>query len=837
MQKNKNFILFLFLSFLILVTSMWLQYKLFPPPARPEKKAAPAPAAELPNNPGVWSDLQARTAAMVLSAAVPGGANGFVAAADVAVALHAGEERRALLAKKPEPKPIPPKQAPAVLVKHTKPSLGDDTSHLKVRLTSRGAAVLSVVLNRFQKADARGKPVWRQADGKKVPEPLELVPELQNLELPSNLLLHYNPNKDNDDRPLPELGTIDWELVEEVAGDDKESWRVVFRTDALPDVTLTKTYTLRRGDYHLGLDVNIKRKNNPARTTPLKFRYQLASAHGLPVEGTWYTQIFRNALVGSEDPKGALWRELQDLSQISKKAGGDAVASSGGRFIRYAGVAVQFFASLVVVDTNQPEGNGAGKNSQSFVDHARPTLEYASLRGQVRSNDIQKNEFVLSADDHIDYKFRLADGVDLPRQGSSVQVIWTSDTSDRMIATQILGGEHLHDLVPDDIAVRVVTEPIQLDKPGDEVTHRYLLYNGPIKVRLLGQFSGAASVDDKLREHYEYDLHLDTLTDYGRYGVWSDLLIKCTNIMHWILGKLNTVIGNYGLCIILLTFLVRGAMHPISRRQAQTSLRMQQMAPEIAKLKEKYKGDRQALGMAQMELYRKHGVNPMGGCLVVALQMPIFLGLYYALGESIHFRLTGFLWIDNLAAPDMLVWWSEKIPWISTPESHGSMLYLGPYFNLLPVIAVAFMIVQQSMLTPPPADEQQAMQYKMMKYMMIFFGIMFYKVAAGLCVYFIVSSIWGLAERKLLPKKKPLTSAGETPDTKPAGILQKLKERMESSTPNGQRPGEGSLTPKDRQLQRKRGRSRDREDEIKSNSMLQRLRAWWADVLEQARKK
>src|SRR5438132_12759908 len=124
----------------------------------------------------------------------------------------------------------------------------------------------------------------------------------------------------------------------------------------------------------------------------------------------------------------------------------------------------------------------------------------------------------------------------------------------------------------------------------------------------------------------------------------------------------------------------------------------------------------------------------------------------------------------------MLFWWSESIPWISRPEDHGGMLYLGPYFNLLPVIAVGFMIYQQSKLTPPPADEQQAMQQKMMKYMMIFFGLMFYKVAAGLCIYFIASSIWGLTERKLLPKRK---KDGVTPavETKP-GLLQRAINRI-----------------------------------------------------------
>ena len=97
---------------------------------------------------------------------------------------------------------------------------------------------------------------------------------------------------------------------------------------------------------------------------------------------------------------------------------------------------------------------------------------------------------------------------------------------------------------------------------------------------------------------------------------------------------------------------------------------MQELAPELKKLKEKYKDDPQALTQAQMELYRKHGVNPLGhaaGCC--CLQMPIFLGLYYALQESIHFRLAPFsAGSTNLAAPDMLFWWGERIPLISRPD-------------------------------------------------------------------------------------------------------------------------------------------------------------------------
>jgi len=256
-------------------------------------------------------------------------------------------------------------------------------------------------------------------------------------------------------------------------------------------------------------------------------------------------------------------------------------------------------------------------------------------------------------------------------------------------------------------------------------------------------------------------------------------------------------------------------MFPVSRRSALLSQRMQALAPEMKKVQEKYKNDPQAKTAAVMELYRKHGVNPFGSCLPMIMQMPFFLGLYYCLQESIHFRLATFLWIDNLAAPDMLVYWSDNIPIISDPDnmsgSFFSFLYLGPYFNLLPVIAVALMLVQQKFMTPPPADEQQEMQQKMMKYMFIFIGIMFYKVAAGLCIYFIVSSLWGLCERKMLPKKTAsLATAAGPPATAPAAT-------------SAAKPG--------------RGRGKPEKKEKKPETTIQKMKDWWAEVLKQAQKK
>jgi YidC/Oxa1 family membrane protein insertase len=263
---------------------------------------------------------------------------------------------------------------------------------------------------------------------------------------------------------------------------------------------------------------------------------------------------------------------------------------------------------------------------------------------------------------------------------------------------------------------------------------------------------------------------------------------------------------------------------------------MQELAPELKKLQEKYKDDKQALAQAQMELYRKHGINPLGSCFWILLQMPIYMGLYYAFQESISFRLAGFLWMDNLAAPDRFLRWGEGIPFISRPEDYGNVFiiiptYLGPYLNVLPIIAIALMVWQQRVMTPPPTDESQAQQQSMMKYFSIFFGLLFYKVAAGLCIYFIASSVWGFAERMLLPKKKPVGAAGPEPAP---------------SAPRVEVAG-AAITTAPAKSGGKKGRNKRRRDEgargpgakvtDKPQGWFSSLRDWWDDFRKQAEKK
>jgi YidC/Oxa1 family membrane protein insertase len=284
----------------------------------------------------------------------------------------------------------------------------------------------------------------------------------------------------------------------------------------------------------------------------------------------------------------------------------------------------------------------------------------------------------------------------------------------------------------------------------------YQVFLGPKRPNLLSQYYPKSAT---LPGDPNYSL--EDLIYYGWFGSIARIMLS---ILHFFFH----IVGNYGLAIIFLTVLVRGLMFPISYKQTKNMAKIQALKPEMDRINEKYKTDLQKKSQATQELYRKHSINPLGGCLPLFLQMPIFIGLYRSLMVDVELRqsplfTSAIRWCSNLAAPDMLWNWSSIMPPFITQG------ILGPYLNILPIVTVAIMLVTQTMSMPPPANEQAAMQQKMMKYMMIFFGLMFYKVAAGLCLYLIVSSLWGIAERKLLPKNQ-LAGAAASGDASGSGF-------------------------------------------------------------------
>ena len=298
-----------------------------------------------------------------------------------------------------------------------------------------------------------------------------------------------------------------------------------------------------------------------------------------------------------------------------------------------------------------------------------------------------------------------------------------------------------------DVCYRLVSEPQTL-APGKSLRQSYTVFAGPKLPALLDQYE------------------LGRVIEYGLFPMIAKPL-------SWILHVFASLpLVNFGLAIIFLTVLVRGCMVPLSRKATRNAQMMQELAPEMKKIAEKYKDDLQKRGEAQRELFAKHNHNPMGGCLLMFVQLPIFIGLYRCLSVDVALRQASLLpslqWCLNLAGPDMLWYWKPLMPGFLADETG----WLGPYLNLLPIITIVLFIVQQKMFMPPATDDQTKMQQQMMQFMMIFMGVMFFKVPSGLCVYFIASSLWGLAERKLLPPvKKPDPNAPPTPS-----LLQRVQQ-------------------------------------------------------------
>ncbi|HWA99277.1 MAG TPA: YidC/Oxa1 family insertase periplasmic-domain containing protein, partial [Pirellulales bacterium] len=297
-----------------------------------------------------------------------------------------------------------------------------------------------------------------------------------------------------------------------------------------------------------------------------------------------------------------------------------------------------------------------------------------------------------------------------------------------------------------DVTCRLISLPVSI-AAGGSLKHDFKLFAGPKRPSLLAEYE------------------LGGLVNYGWFGWVAEPML---GILHFF----YRIIPNYGIAIILLTVLVRSCMFPISRKQAANAAKMQELQPEIKRITEKYKGNMEARSKAQQELFRKHNYNPFAGCLPMFLQLPIFIGLYRSLSVDVELRQAPLIseavrWCSNLAAPDMLWYWKPVLPnFIAAPQGTLFLFLptLGPYLNVLPLVTIGLFIVQQKMFMPPPADQQAAAQMKMMQYMMVVMGLLFFKVASGLCVYFITSSLWGIAERKLLPKTMPAGDGQKTID-------------------------------------------------------------------------
>ncbi|EGQ8444537.1 membrane protein insertase YidC [Vibrio cholerae] len=211
--------------------------------------------------------------------------------------------------------------------------------------------------------------------------------------------------------------------------------------------------------------------------------------------------------------------------------------------------------------------------------------------------------------------------------------------------------------------------------------------------------------------------NLDLVVDYG----WLWFIAKP---LHWLLSVIQNFVGNWGVAIICLTFIVRGAMYPLTKAQYTSMAKMRMLQPKLQAMRERIGDDRQRMSQEMMELYKKEKVNPLGGCLPILLQMPIFIALYWALMESVELRHSPFFgWIHDLSAQD-------------------------PYY-ILPLLMGASMFVIQKM---SPTTITDPMQQKIMTFMPVMFTFFFLWFPSGLVLYWLVSNIVTLIQQTLIYK-------------------------------------------------------------------------------------
>jgi YidC/Oxa1 family membrane protein insertase len=211
---------------------------------------------------------------------------------------------------------------------------------------------------------------------------------------------------------------------------------------------------------------------------------------------------------------------------------------------------------------------------------------------------------------------------------------------------------------------------------------------------------------------------LEYTVNYGIFTVISKPLF-------WLMEKIHGVVGNWGWSIVILTILVKGAFFKLTEAQYRSTARMRKLQPRIEQLKERYGDDRQRMSQAMMELYKKEKVNPLGGCLPIVVQIPVFIALYWVLLESVELRQAPFiLWIDNLSVRD-------------------------PYF-VLPLLNAGFMFVTQRLT---PMVGMDPLQQKLMTMMPIVFSIMFAFFPAGLVLYWATNAGLSLAQQYYITRK------------------------------------------------------------------------------------
>ncbi len=239
--------------------------------------------------------------------------------------------------------------------------------------------------------------------------------------------------------------------------------------------------------------------------------------------------------------------------------------------------------------------------------------------------------------------------------------------------------------------------PVTVIPNGATETIKSSLWTGP---KLQDQMAGVAN-------------HLDLTIDYG----WAWFIAKP---LFWLLTFIQGIVSNWGLAIIGVTLVVKAILYPLTKAQYTSMAKMRMLQPKLQEMRERFGDDRQRMSQEMMELYKKEKVNPLGGCLPILLQMPIFIALYWTFMEAVELRHAPFFgWIQDLSAQD-------------------------PYY-ILPILMGGSMFLLQKMSPTPVADP---VQQKVMTFMPLIFMVFFLWFPAGLVLYWLVSNLITIVQQQ-----------------------------------------------------------------------------------------
>lgn len=340
---------------------------------------------------------------------------------------------------------------------------------------------------------------------------------------------------------------------------------------------------------------------------------------------------------------------------------------------------------------------------------------------------------------------------------------------------QFEGGQCLVEGNEDRFTVGVATPQFEV-KPGETQTSQFDLYIGP-------------SQRDYLAAAWP---ELPSVVRF--FSPTFDFMDKFAKGMLWLLNAFYSVIPNYGLAIIFVTVLVRMALFPLTLKGMKSMKRMQALAPEMQELKEKYGEDPQEMNKRMMQLYKERGVNPVGGCLPMLLQAPVFIAFYRMLWSAYELRGAPFTiisfgnyqWVRDLSEPDRLLAlpFMEHVP------------FLGEHFttlNLLPILMAASMVLHQKVM-PVSGPAQNDQQKIIMTVMPVFFGFITYNMAAGLNLYILTSTVLGMVQQKLIPAQTAQPKPEEIKKNQPRkkkhfyAAAREKKRRLEKEAKQQKKP-------------------------------------------------